>query len=217
MNNLITFLCLLPLFLSAQETRTEALTFDQPGSGEIVLDLKFAGNIVVKASPSNKVVLNKLITSRDQDEDVLVEDISEGSTLRYAMTYKEQRMRDQDYQCWSCDRPGCYCYRIDYEVLLPKGTNLNLETISGDIEIKQVDGPVRAKTISGFVDISMPARISANVRAKTITGEMYTDFEQLALTNNSTAFNKKMNSNIGSGSTTVELESVSGDIFIRKQ
>jgi len=217
MKYLITFLCLLPLFLSAQETRTETLTFDRPGSGEVVLDLKFAGNIVVKASPSNKVVLNKIITSRDQDKDVLVEDISEGSTLRYAMTYKEQSMRDKDYQCWSCDQPGCYCFSIDYEVLLPKGTNLNLETISGDIEIEQVDGPVRAKTISGFVDISMPSRISANVRAKTVTGEMYTDFEQLALTDGSTAFNKKMNANIGSGTTSVNLESVSGDIYIRKQ
>jgi hypothetical protein len=45
---------------------------------------------------------------------------------------------------------------------------------------------------------------------------MYTDFEQLSLTENSNAFNKKMNSTIGSGSTKVELESVSGDIFIRK-
>jgi hypothetical protein len=216
MKYIITLLCLLPLFLSAQETRTETLTFDKPGSGEVVLDLKFAGNIVVKASPSNKVVLNKIITSRNQDDDVLVEDISEGSTLRYAMTYKEQSMRNKDYNCWSCDQPGCYCFRINYEVLLPKGTNLNLETISGDIEIEQIDGPVRAKTISGFVDISMPARISANVRAKTVTGEMYTDFEQLSLTENSNAFNKKMNSTIGSGSTKVELESVSGDIFIRK-
>lgn len=217
MKYIITFLCLLPLFLSAQETRTETLTFDKPRSGKVVLDLKFAGNIVVKASPSNKVVLNKIITSRNQEENVLAEDISEGSTLRYAMTYKEQSTRDKDYQCWSCDRPGCYCFKINYEVLLPKGTNLNLETISGDIEIEQVDGPVHAKTISGFVDISLPARISANVRAKTVTGEMYTDFEQLTLTDNSTAFNKKMDSTIGSGSTKVELESVSGDIFIRKQ
>jgi opacity protein-like surface antigen len=44
-----------------------------------------------------------------------------------------------------------YCTKIDYEVTVPAGTALRLNTISGDLDLGGLNGAVTAKTISGDV------------------------------------------------------------------
>ena len=110
----------------------------------------------------------------------------------------------------------CYCLRIDYEITLPAGTSLALETISGDIEIRGHNGPLRAKTISGFVDIDRLLSTAADLEFKSVTGEIYTDFD-IKLNDNSSAYSKKVAASLNGGGSSVKAESVSGDIYFRKR
>jgi len=148
-----------------------------------------------------------------------------------------------------------YCLRIDYDVTLPAGTALRLNTISGDLDLSGLSGPVTAKTISGDVlskgltgeltlrtisgdvkatelggkavdatsisgnvDVSWPAAQGADLRLKTISGEVYADpavtFSNLK---QRVYVGYELHGSLGSGGPLVTLHSVSGDVFFRKQ
>lgn len=148
-----------------------------------------------------------------------------------------------------------YCLRIDYDVTLPAGTALRLNTISGDLDLSGLSGTVVAKTISGDVlskgltgeltlrtisgdvkvtelggkavdatsisgdvDVSWPAAQGADLRLKTISGEVYADpavtFSNLK---QRVYVGYELHGSLGSGGPLVTLHSVSGDVFFRKQ
>lgn len=116
------------------------------------------------------------------------------------------------------DKGAGVCTTIDYEITLPAGADLRVNTISGNIDVVGLTGPLEAKSISGFVDVSWPPAKGAAVALKTISGEVYTDQE--------VAFeNRKENPIVGyqlrgalaSGNgPLLKLESISGDVFFRK-
>ncbi|MFD1468372.1 DUF4097 domain-containing protein [Hymenobacter caeli] len=81
-----------------------------------------------------------------------------------------------------------YCVKIDYEVTLPAGTALRITTISGDIDLSGLSGPVTAKTVSGNLllsalsgpltvrsvsgDVTLSNLASAAVEATTVSGDV---------------------------------------------
>lgn len=131
-----------------------------------------------------------------------------------------------------------YCARIDYEVTLPAGTDLRIKTVTGDLDLSALKGtisvntvsgnvklqqpgtaPVRAASVSGNIDASWPAGQSADLSLHTVSGEVYADPAV-------TFSNLKEKSYVGyelhgsygaAGGPLVKLESVSGDVFFRKQ
>jgi hypothetical protein len=97
---------------------------------------------------------------------------------------------------------------------------VNVRTVSGDVKLKQVSGSaIEAVSISGDVDLSWPPAKAAELSLKSISGEVYAD--------PAVSFsNLKQRSYVGyqlhgsygtGGGPLVKLESVSGDIFFRKQ
>lgn len=149
-----------------------------------------------------------------------------------------------------------YCAKIDYEVTLPAGTALRITTVSGNIDLSGLSGPVTAKTVSGDlllsnlagpltvrsvsgdvklrnlasaaveattvsgdVDLSWPPATAAALSMKTVTGEVYADpavtFSNLKARS---YVGYELHGSYGSGpGPLVKLESVSGDVFFRKQ
>ncbi len=149
-----------------------------------------------------------------------------------------------------------YCMKIDYEVTVPAGTALRINTISGDVDLSGLTGPITAKTVSGDlllsglggplkarsvsgnvklnnlsssaveaasvsgnVDLSWPPAKGAELSMKTVTGEVYADtavtFSNLRA---HSYVGYELHGRYGSGSgPLVKLESVSGDVFFRKQ
>jgi hypothetical protein len=148
-----------------------------------------------------------------------------------------------------------YCLKIDYEVTVPAGTALRLNTISGDLDLSGLSGTVAAKTISGDVrsagltgaltlhtvsgdvkvtelgrsaveatsisgdvDVSWPTAQGADLRLKTISGEVYADS---AVTFSNLKERRyvgyELHGSLGNGGPLLTLHSVSGDVFFRKQ
>ena len=148
-----------------------------------------------------------------------------------------------------------YCLKIDYDVTVPAGTTLRLNTISGDLDLSGLNGAVTAKTISGDVlsagltgpltlrtvsgdmkltdlghsvveatsvsgdvDVSWPSAVGADLRLKTISGEVYADPAVTFSNLKARAYvGYELHGNLGSGGPLVTLHSVSGDVFFRKQ
>jgi DUF4097 and DUF4098 domain-containing protein YvlB len=101
---------------------------------------------------------------------------------------------------------------------VPTGATVKVNTISGNIEVTGLNGPLDAKSISGFVDVSWPSTKGADVALKTITGEVYTN-QDIALNGqkNNSPVGYQVRGQLGSNGPTVKLESISGDVFFRKQ
>lgn len=120
--------------------------------------------------------------------------------------------------------------------------DLEIRTQNGDIDLLNVTGPVVANTtsgevrviystlnqnkptaistISGSIDVTLPAATKANFQLSSISGEMYTDFDL--------GLNKKdgmtrmggghsINGTSNGGGVVMQLKSISSDIYIRKQ
>ncbi|MGI4737433.1 MAG: DUF4097 family beta strand repeat-containing protein [Janthinobacterium lividum] len=81
-----------------------------------------------------------------------------------------------------------YCLKIDYEVTLPAGAALRVNTISGDIDLSGLNGTITAKTVSG--DLLLSA-LTGPVTVRTVSGDV------------------KLNNLKGSA---IEAKSVSGDV-----
>jgi hypothetical protein len=106
---------------------------------------------------------------------------------------------------------------INYSLKVPKKLKIELETISGEIELLGCQGEMSINSISGFIDYAIPQSHKANIELSTITGEVYSNVE----------FDKKSAEKISwvgtnhelslnGGNTEVDLKTVSGDIYLRK-
>ncbi len=107
--------------------------------------------------------------------------------------------------------------------------NILLSTLAGPVTARSVSGnvqltqlgpaPVRATSVSGNVDASWPAGQSASLSLHTVTGEVYADpavsFSNLK---QRTYVGYELHGSYGNGTgPLVKLESVSGDVFFRKE
>jgi DUF4097 and DUF4098 domain-containing protein YvlB len=94
-----------------------------------------------------------------------------------------------------------------------------VETINGNIVISGNTAEIRAHSISGYIDLTMASEKAAAVRLRTITGTMYSNFDLGGISRRirqvgGSTVDTQVN---GSGGKAIELETISGDIFFRKQ
>lgn len=107
---------------------------------------------------------------------------------------------------------------IWFQIWLPKQASLKLKTINGDVTASGLTGKMRIKSISGDVDITLPGKMNASLTLKSITGNMYSDL----IFKNDKAGNdrfsmKPFHCDLNDGGKSIELESISGNIYVRKQ
>lgn len=204
--------------------------YAMPAGKKAVLKLPFARTIKVSTWDKAELKLTTILkTSNEEFKKIHTMEAVDGSeALNIKTDFDKEFMRKERNESWfwckDCDsllnagirNSACYCMRLEYEIVLPVGTALELETISGDIEVRGHNGPIRAKTISGFVDIDRTANTAANLEFKSVTGEIFTDFS-IDLNENSTAYSKKVVTSINGGGSSVRAESVSGHIYFRKR
>ncbi|UOR05638.1 hypothetical protein MUN82_00725 [Hymenobacter aerilatus] len=200
------------------------------------LELKQASTIKIHAGSGSQVVLRATATiNGGQLNDALLLTTSktnEGVTITSAFDdnlVKTSRSIEcpegQGYTQWGGSwRNGkaegpALCFKIEIDVTVPAGVAVRVNTISGNIEVTDLTAPLEAKSISGFVDVSWPARQGAEVAFKTITGEVYTD-QEIAFANRkeNPIVGYQLRGTLGStGGPAVRLESISGDVFFRKR
>ncbi|CCH53117.1 hypothetical protein BN8_02184 [Fibrisoma limi BUZ 3] len=112
--------------------------------------------------------------------------------------------------------------------------NIDLTNVTGPVvanstsgEVKVVysnlsqDKPTAISTVSGPIDITMPGNTKANMKLRSITGEMYTDFD-LGVKGSKDGMPRVGGGNNIDGTTNgggveLQLHTVSSNIYIRKQ
>jgi len=209
-------MCMATLGLSAQPTRvTESVQLNE----QTYLDLEFtyADVIIFKKWDKNEILVEVDVEINDgKHNDIFTLKSSKtSSTVRIEMDKDMWKKIDRDDRNRNCS----WRSNIDYTVYLPKGIEVEANTISGDYQFEYFGTPMRLKTISGAIDMTVPTKASLDFRAKTISGEVYTDIEiefPYGKEGLRQIVGQKVRGRISNGGPESHFETISGDIYLRK-
>jgi lia operon protein LiaG len=98
---------------------------------------------------------------------------------------------------------------------------LVLSTISGDISISfseiSKDKPISIASVSGEIDITVPAKTPMDLEMGTVSGNMYSDFDFQANDKQMRRIGgSSINTQLNGGGVNLKLTTVSGNIYLRK-
>ncbi len=220
---ILAFLCF--SFTMAQEVFEKTVALEKNKTAEMNFD--FADNIVIKSWENSEVSVKATVNINDNTDnnkyELSVEPVASGIKMTGKIN-NPKSLSDYSYQVVdgviTKSDDQCVKIDIDYEVFLPEGTTIELETISGNLELSGFEAPVNIKTISGFIDFSIDPHLKASLETKTITGEIYSDLD---LETESKAPDMQVfrggniTATLNGGGKSIKLETISGDIYLRKE
>jgi len=220
----LLFLCLAFSWAFSQEITEK--TIKMPRHSKVVFDVDFADQIIIKTWEKSEIFVKAIVNINDNsDNDKFHLDIEEtGQSLVFTgkVDDLEELSNEQSTNIHGVVVRGedrCVHLEIDYEIFLPENAQINLETISGNVELIGCGGPVEIKSISGFIDVSVDPSLKASFELSTITGEVYSGLD-LNIENPVKGMHLfrggDIEAKLNSGGKPFELETISGDIFLRK-
>lgn len=218
--------------VSNAQQRIVEKEFDAGRNARVQMNLRFGDQITVKGWDKPNISFKAVILiNNGRLNDALTLDFSEKRDGIAVNVDYDERMFSQgrpgdcpnhhypNFQ-WNYGDGNRICSDITYEIYLPREADLKIESITADIELFDLQGPVWAKTVSGFIDIHMEESYGAEFSVETVTGEAYTNLENLTIHNKRdypSPVGYKLRGSIGNGGRRLVLETVSGNIYIRKR
>ncbi|KGL62043.1 hypothetical protein PHEL85_1830 [Polaribacter sp. Hel1_85] len=204
---------------------------------DVYVHLKFAENIIVKNWNKNEISIEATVNLNDNEDNNFFSLIGDkiGSTYKvksdYGDFFKKNRNKitgDNGRTYYSnCNNK----MTINYVIYVPKKMELkiksisgsveadsyngvlNLDLISGNITVKKHSKDMRLKTISGDIDIYVS---DATFEAKTLSGSVYSDLDINFEKRKKNGIGSKIVATINNGTASLKLNTISGDIFLRK-
>ena len=208
----IIFFCMLGCFTSAQQIVEKHMNY---ASGKKVeLNIQIADSIRVITWNKNEVYVKASININDnKDNDIYLTSFGEsGNRLDITAKFDE----DKSKRNWNDSCHCCCNYRskIYWDVYIPENAAFTVETIDGNIIIDGKTDEIKAHTISGFIDLVFSPNRKADLKMSTISGTIYTN---LAIGKpGKNRGGNEVSSEVNGGGKRVDLETISGDIFLRK-
>lgn len=106
---------------------------------------------------------------------------------------------------------------IRYKLKVPANLEFSLKTISGQVEMIGTLGKMSVNSISGFIDYSVPSSMKARINLSTITGDVYSNLKFDNKPEMEAQWvGTKRELTLNAGSQPIKLETVSGNIYLRK-
>lgn len=212
----LTLLVVVGSIIAQPKTVSESI----PVTSQTRLDLEFdfADQITFKSWDKEEVLVKVEVEINDgKDNDVFTLNSRSSATTIYI---------EMDEEMWEKipkERNGKQCCnyssRLDYTVYLPNEMAVKSSTINGTYEFQYYDQRMQLKTISGGIDITIPKTMGMDFNAKTITGEVYSDIE-IKFPNGKEGLRQVVGQDffgrIHGGGLKSELETISGNIYLRK-
>jgi hypothetical protein len=201
----VIWLCLAPL--QAQKIIEKHMDFS--GKGSITLKIQIADSIDIQTWNKNEVYLKASININDNKD-------NEGYSTSFDEAGNEVLVNANFVDKYFKGRKNC-CNEsaIYWVVYLPEKARFSVETINGNVTIKGQTSEMKVKSISGYIDLSVPATKHADLDFSTISGSMYSDLN-ISTTDKRSSIPMKIIEKLNNGGTPIKLETISGDIFFRK-
>jgi len=203
--------------MPAQETFEKEVNLKN--NQAVHLDFKFADEINIKTWDKQKLYIKVVVEHnfKEKLEFQLLEH-NENSEVEIEEKIKNLEKRKNINIGSNHDGRDCINLKINYEVYLPANAELSINSISGNMDIKNMKNTLTLETISGFVDVNLDAKGKYDLKCSTISGSIYTD---LKLDRNShpkqDIVGSKLNTSLNGGGKSIKLKSISGNLFIRER
>jgi hypothetical protein len=198
------------VFLShtlAQKTIEKHISFS--GKEKLILNLQIADSIKIHTWNKSEVYARASVNvNENEDNDVYVTTFDEsGKDVEIKANIPDGYYKEKKHCCTNTE--------ITWELFIPEKTVFSIETINGNIMIDGVTTEIRAKTISGFIDLAMEDSRKADLEMKTISGTLYTDLD-IKSSSAGNSIPEVVRHKLNDGGDQINLETISGDIFVRK-
>ncbi len=202
---LVFWLCLGTIF--AQQKIEKHIDFS--GKESLSLKIQIADSINIHTWNKKEVYITASIDINDnKDNEAYSSNFDEsGSTVIIDANFKKNYFKGRN----NC----CNETKIFWQVYMPDNTDFNVETINANINIDGKTEKMKVKSISGYIDLSVPVAHNADLEFSTISGTIYSNLE-LALNKRKGGVPTLITQKMNNGGSSVKLETISGDIFFRK-
>ncbi len=228
-HTLLLFICLAAVnnLYSQNKEKIIKKNFSVEGQERIWLNLEFANKIKIIGWNKEKVRFKATIATNDggrlYDALQLEFDKTDG-VFKVTSSYNKELLKKgsiddcpDDLSSYSINGEIYICNKINYKVYIPTNAGLKVETISGNITITGVSGSIKANTISGFIDLTRPPKSGADLSISTISGQAYTNVEDLKIIDKEvTGWSLSIKGLLNGGGPDVTLETISGNIYLRE-
>jgi hypothetical protein len=182
---------------------------------KVEMKFDFAENIRVEAWDKNTVELEVSVdidNNRYNDYYALnVNEFTGSADLIEKVDFEGiKKVKDQNDCC-------NFQTKINYKLKVPADLEFNLKTISGKIELLGSLGKMSINSISGFIDYTVPAALKARINLSTVTGDVYSNVKfDSERAKQMPWVGTKRDLTLNGGTLPVKLETVSGNIYLRK-
>lgn len=246
MKSLFLFIGLLLTFnnLSAQQKITENTKSN--GIDDVMVHVKFANNIIIKNWDKKEISVEATVNIDDNEHNdyfsfktknvgghyTVTSDYGE-YFKKYRSYYSHKHSHDDNKD--KKDDKDCHSHQhnniVNYVIYVPKNMQLKVKSISGDLEadnyvgilqtdlisgnitVKKHSKDMYLKTISGDIDIYVS---DATFTAKSLSGGIYSDLDIDFSKNKKKGYGSKIHAKINNGTASLNLNTISGDIYLRK-
>ncbi|WP_299669947.1 DUF4097 family beta strand repeat-containing protein [uncultured Polaribacter sp.] len=229
--------------LTAQKIVTENTS--SKNIEDVYVNLKFANNIIIKNWNKSEISVIATVNIDDNKHNDYFNFKADkiGGTYKVTSDYGDYFKKYRSYYSHSHKEgkddenkeDDCHQHQqnniVNYVIYVPKNMalkiksisgsveaasyvgELNLDLISGNITIKKHSKDMHLKTISGDIDIYIS---DAKFEAKTLSGSVYSDLDIDFDKNKKRGYGSRIVATINKGSAYLKLNTISGDIFLRK-
>ncbi len=179
------------------------------GKESVRLNIRISDSIIVRTWNKNEVYVKAKVSINDnKDNDAYETSFSEtGNSVVVNAGFKDNYFKGKDNCCIDSD--------ISWQVFVPEKASLSIESINADITIMGETGRMSVKSISGFIDLSVSDKRPADLDFSTISGTVYSNLLQTT-GNHQGGMMAHIKDKLNNGGETIQLETISGDIYFRK-
>lgn len=193
--------------MSAQMKIEKHLDFS--GKNAVNMDIQIADSINLQTWNKNEVFVSAVVSiNENNDNDAYETSFGEtGTTTSVKAGFKDNyfnKKKDNHVET-----------EIYWNIYIPERATFSLESINADITITGETGPMKVKSISGFIDVKVPEKRPADLEFSTISGTVYTN-HLLSLVDKDRGIPSRQRHTLNNGGDLIRLETISGDIFFRK-
>jgi hypothetical protein len=226
MKNSLLMVLVMTAILPARAQKVIEKHFDLSANGFVSMNLQISDSIRIITWAKNEVYVKSTIDVNDNknNDDYKMTFNESGSTVNITARLETNGRGCGGTNDSSGKNRGNYCCccctsSIYHEIYIPENTNFSVETINGNIVISGKTAEIRARSISGFIDLAIEPGRAAELTMKTISGTMYSNIE---LTSTSRKIKQIGGGTVsaelnGGGGKAIDLQTISGNIFFRKE
>lgn len=182
---------------------------DFSGKESLSLKIQIADSIRILTWNKNEVYAKASVNiNENKDNEAYVTSFDESdNTVTVNAKFRDKYFKGRNNCCNNTD--------IYWQIYIPAKTRFSVETINANVTITGQTEEMKVKSISGYIDLAVPASKQADLEFSTISGTMYSD-HQLALNEHRSGIPSEIVEKYNNGGAPIRLETISGNIFFRK-